>query len=73
MSNLYNQKLLQEIQDFGNKTKAEIIHRKCIKAKKFELASRIARKYKIERKHDDMVTSFGYAISLLNQNKEDDT
>ncbi|MFT5450597.1 MAG: hypothetical protein ACI9N9_000074 [Enterobacterales bacterium] len=61
---MYNDQLLQEMKSFGNKNKAEIVHAKCLKAKKFNLASKIARKYKIEQKHDDMITSFVYALKI---------
>jgi len=60
---MYNSQLIEEMKTFGNKMKAERVHQKCINAKKFALASKIARKYKIERKHDDMITSFGFALS----------
>ena len=64
---MYSDQLLQEMENYGKMKKAEIVHRKCLRVKKFALARKIAKKYKLEFKHDDMITSFEFALSSLNR------
>lgn len=54
--------LLEEFAEYGSNLKAEIVYRKCLQNRKFEIAKRIKDKYKLIDKHDDMIMAFGFAL-----------
>ena len=56
--------LIGEMEWYAKKKHAEIVYRKCIKAKKYKLAMKIAYHYKLqdETKNDDTVMSLGLAL-----------
>ena len=58
--------LLDELVDYGKRSKAEIVYIKCLKVGKRNLAEKIKRKYGLQYPHDDMVTAFGYALVCAN-------
>jgi len=69
MSRIFNMGLINEMQDYATKSKAEIVHNKCLKVGKFALANKIARKYGIVKKHDDCIMSFAFALQAITGNK----
>jgi hypothetical protein len=53
---------IDELLAYAAKKKAEGTYRKCIRAKKYRLATKIAWKYNIESCPNDSVIAFGFAL-----------
>ncbi len=54
--------LLEEFAEYGSNLKANIVYRKCLQSRKFEIAKRIKEKYNLVEKHDDTVMALGFAL-----------
>lgn len=64
MNNISDQ-YIKEMLSFAKKRHAEIVWRKCIKAKKYKLACKIALHYGLnisQHTNDDMVISLAFAL-----------
>jgi len=62
---IFNMNLLNEIQNFSKTRHAEIVYKKCIRNKKFNLAEKIRFKYNLINKHDDMIMSTILCFNLI--------
>lgn len=58
----YFNAIFEDFVNYGNDMKASIVFRKCIRAKKFILADKIKRKYRLESSYSDMVIATGMAL-----------
>lgn len=54
--------LLEEFAEYSSNLKAQIVYRKCLQNRKFDIAKRIKEKYKLVDKHDDTVIALGFAL-----------
>ncbi len=54
--------LLEEFAEYGSNFKAQIVYRKCLQNRKFEIAKRIKEKYKLVDNHYDTVIALGLAL-----------
>jgi hypothetical protein len=63
--------LLQEFVGYDSNLKANIVYKKCLQNRKFEIAKQIKEKYKLVDKYDDMVMVL--AIASMAQDKADNT
>lgn len=65
-----NNHLLYDFEQFGKQIHAKIVHRKCLKMGKLELAKRITKQYKIDPfNKSDVSIAFELAIkSMQNEN-----
>ncbi len=61
---IYSISLIDEMGWYAKKKHAEIVYRKCIKAKRYKWAMKIAQHYGLhdESKSDDTVMAFAYAL-----------
>lgn len=59
--------LINEMVGYAKKEHAEIVYRKCVKAKKYKLAMKIARHYGLEdeNKNNDTVIALGLALKSI--------
>lgn len=66
-SNVPFPSLTDEMRWYFKKKHAEIVYGKCVKAKKYKLAMKIAYKYGLqdESKNDDTVNSFALALMFM--------
>lgn len=62
---MINESLLDEMLILSKKFKAEVLYNKCLRIGKVETANKIKRKYGIEFKHDDTVSSLWYTLLAL--------
>lgn len=56
--------LIDEMRWYAKKKRAEIVYRKCIKAKRYKWAMKIAQHYGLhdDNKRDDTAMAFAYAL-----------
>ncbi len=50
--------------EYSKKRHAEVVYRKCLRNKKYKLASKIKTKYRLSNR-DDRVVSFGLALAAF--------